>query len=89
MKLRDEELHDVYNLSDIIRVIKSRSMRWAGHVARMGRGPVHTGFWWGKLREGDHTEDLGVDGSIILNWILKRYDLKTRTVLIWLRMRDK
>ena len=30
------------------RVMKSRRMRWAGHMARMGRGEVHTGFWRGK-----------------------------------------
>ena len=30
------------------RVIKSRRMRWAGHVARMGRGEAYTGFWWGE-----------------------------------------
>jgi hypothetical protein len=46
----------------IFRVIKSRRLRWAGHVARMGRGEVHTGLWWGNLREGDHLEDPGVDG---------------------------
>jgi hypothetical protein len=29
----------------------------------MGTGEVHTGFWWGYMMEGDHLEDLGVDGS--------------------------
>jgi hypothetical protein len=37
------------------------------------RGGVHTGFWWGDLREGDHLEDRGVDGMIILKWIFKKY----------------
>jgi hypothetical protein len=44
-KLHNEELNDLYCSPYIIRVIKSRRMRWAGHVARMGRGEVHTGFW--------------------------------------------
>jgi hypothetical protein len=35
-KLQNEELHDLYSSSSIIRIIKSRRMRWAGHVARMG-----------------------------------------------------
>ena len=37
-----------------------------------GRGDVHTGFWWGSLREGGVSEDLGVNGKIILKKILKR-----------------
>jgi hypothetical protein len=36
-KLYDEELRDLYSSPNIIRIIKSRRMRWAGHVARMGR----------------------------------------------------
>jgi hypothetical protein len=35
-KLHNEELHNVYSSSSIIRIIKPRRMRWAGHVARMG-----------------------------------------------------
>jgi hypothetical protein len=35
-KLHNEELHDLYSSPSIIRIMKSRRMRWAGHVARMG-----------------------------------------------------
>ena len=37
-KLHNEELSDLYSLSNIVRVVKSRRMRWVGHVARMGEG---------------------------------------------------
>ena len=37
-KLHNEELNDLYSSPNIVRVIKSRRMRWAGHVARMGEG---------------------------------------------------
>jgi len=37
-KLHNEELRDLYSLPNIVRVVKSRRMRWAGHVARMGQG---------------------------------------------------
>ena len=35
-RLHNEELNDLYSLPNIVRVVKSRRMRWAGHVARMG-----------------------------------------------------
>ena len=37
-RLHNEELSDLYSSPNIVRVIKSRRMRWAGHVARMGEG---------------------------------------------------
>jgi hypothetical protein len=45
-KLHNEELHNLYSSPSIIRVIKSRRMRCAGHVARIGRRGMHIGHWW-------------------------------------------
>jgi hypothetical protein len=42
----NEELHNLYATPDIIRVIKSKSMRWAGHVVRMGEMRNATIFGW-------------------------------------------
>jgi len=50
-KLHSEELNDLYCSPNIERVIKSRGMRWVGHVARMGEGRVIYRDWVGK-REG-------------------------------------
>jgi hypothetical protein len=44
-KLRNEELRKLYSSPSIIRVIKSRWMRWAGHVARMGIREMYIGLW--------------------------------------------
>jgi hypothetical protein len=53
-------------------MIKSRRMRWAGHVARMGEKRMHVGFWWESQKERDHREDLDIGRRIILEWILDR-----------------
>jgi hypothetical protein len=45
-KLQNEELHDLNFSPSIVRVIKSRRMRWVGHVDRMGWEKTCTGFWW-------------------------------------------
>jgi len=58
----DEELNDLYSSPNIVRVIKSRRMRWAGHVARMGLERGCIGSWWGKRRERDHWGYLGIGG---------------------------
>jgi hypothetical protein len=36
------------------------------HIARMGKGEVHKGFWCGNMRERNHLEDPDVDGRIII-----------------------
>jgi hypothetical protein len=64
-RLYKEELGVPYCSPNIIWVIKSRRMRWAAHVACVGRGEVHTGFWWRNLG-GKHLQDLVVDGRVIL-----------------------
>ena len=43
-KLHNEELRDLYSLPNIVWVVKSRRMRWVGHVESMGGGEVCTGF---------------------------------------------
>jgi len=42
------------------------------------RGEVYTGFWWGHLKERVHLGNPGVDGSIILRWIIRKWD-----VVVW------
>jgi hypothetical protein len=64
--LHNDELHSLYSSPNIVMVIKSRRLRWAGHVARMGRGEVFTGFWLGGPKARVHWEDLGVFGRITL-----------------------
>ena len=44
------------------------------------------GFWWENLRKRYHFEDLGVDGRIILKWILNKLAGRAWTELIWLRI---
>jgi len=47
---------------------------------------MHRGFWWDNLRKRDHLEDIGVDGRIILKFILKTWDGEEWTGLMWLRI---
>jgi uncharacterized membrane protein len=43
-KLHNEELHNLHSSPSIIRMIKSKMMIWAGHIARMERGGIRKGF---------------------------------------------
>jgi len=56
IKLHNEELNELYSSSNIVRVMKSRRMRWAGHVARMGE------------RRGVHRVLVGNPGDSCVNW---------------------
>jgi hypothetical protein len=53
-KLHTKELHDLYSSPSIIRIIKSRKMSWAGHVAQMGRIGTLIDYWWESQMERDH-----------------------------------
>jgi len=64
-RLHNEELYDLYSSPNIIRVIKSRRMRWDGHVEHMRDRRGAQRVWWENLRKGDHLEDTDVDGSIM------------------------
>jgi len=66
-KLNNEELNNLYFSPNIVPLIKSRKIRWAGHVARMGgesRGIYMVSV--GNLRVREHLEDPRVDRMIIL-----------------------
>ena len=41
-------------------------------MGKARRGEVHTEFWWGDLKERGHLEEVGVDGIVMLRWILKK-----------------
>jgi hypothetical protein len=85
-KLHNEELSDRYSLPNIVRVVKSRRMRWAGHVACMGQGRGVYRVLVGKPEERDHWEGPDVDGITILKWIFRKWDLGLWTEFIWLRI---
>jgi len=85
-RLHNEELNDLYCSPNIVRFVKSRRMRWVGHVARMGEERVCIRSWWGNRREGNHWGNLGVDGRVILGLICSRWDVGIWTGLGWPRI---
>ena len=65
-RLQNEELHSLYRSPNIVRVIKSKILRWAGNIARMDEG--RTAF---KIITGKPTGKRPL-GRAILEWTLKR-----------------
>jgi hypothetical protein len=49
-------------------------MRWAEHVACVGERSGIYRVWWVSLKIKDHLQDLVIDGRVILQWILNKYD---------------
>jgi hypothetical protein len=71
-KLHNDELHNLYSAPNIARVIKSRRMRWAGHVARMDEGRCVYRVLVVRFEGKRPLGRLSVGGRIILRWTLVR-----------------
>ena len=84
-RLHNEELNDLQSTPNIVRVIKSRRLRWAGHVCVWVRRGVYR-VLVGKPEGKRPWIDLGVDGWIILGWISRRWDVGMWTGLSWPRI---
>jgi hypothetical protein len=55
-------------------MMKSGTMRWAEHIASLGRGRIHGRFWRESQKEIDQQDDLDVGGRKIINQILEKQD---------------
>jgi hypothetical protein len=71
-KLQSGELHNLCSSPDIIRQMRSRRKRWAGHVARTGEGRNVYRILVGKPTERDQLKVQGVDGRLGTKWTLGR-----------------
>jgi hypothetical protein len=85
-RLHSEELYALNPSTNVIRVIKSRRLRWAGCVVRKGEKRGAYRVLVGKREERDHLEDPDVHWKMILKWILKKKEREACTRLIWLRL---
>jgi len=74
-RLHKEELNELNNPPNIVRVTKERRMRGAGNVAHMEEKRGIIVSWWGNRRGGDHWGDLGIDGWIIIGRNFRRWDV--------------
>jgi hypothetical protein len=85
-KLHNDELHSLYSSHNIVRVIKSRRMRWAGHLARMGEG---RGVYRVLVQKSEGKRPLGRPRrrwEDTIRWTLERPGSIGRTGFGWLRI---
>jgi len=69
-KLHNDKLRSLYSSPNIVRMIKSRRMRWAGHVTCVVEGRGVYIVLVGSPKGREHWEELGVGGNITLRWTL-------------------
>ena len=74
-KLHTEELDVLYSSPHIVGVIKSRRMRWTGHVARMGERGEAIQIFGREIKGKETTWETQVDGKIILRWMFRKWDM--------------
>jgi hypothetical protein len=84
--VRNVDLRNLYASPNVIRVMKSRWVIWAGHVADMGEVRNAYKVWSENLKGKEHSQDLGVDGRIILDWITEKWGERVCTGCVWLRI---
>jgi hypothetical protein len=82
----NEELTALYCSPNIVLAVRSRRMRWAGHVACKGEIRDVYRVLVGKPERRGHLQDPGVDGRTILRWIFRKWDVEVWTGSIWLRI---
>ena len=80
------ELNDLYSSPNMVRVIKWRRMRWAGHVARMGERTGVDRVLVGKPEGKRPLGRPGIDESITLRWVFRKWDVGVWTGSTWLSL---
>jgi hypothetical protein len=73
-RLLGEQLNELYSSRNIVRLMKSRRIRWGDIKTVGGTGEMYTRFWWGNIRERSHLGIPRVVGTVILRSIFRKLD---------------